>query len=290
MLKKLSYYLPGLGQSWILVLLLFAGNLVASAIAFALSAILSPVIAADVFLRDYFTPVSYLIMMLFPILYAIGRGKKAMLKDSIHSYRNIPVDSNSFGKTGWLLSSLLVALLIICASIVIEPVNNLMPPMWDWVKASLDSMMNAPKATAIITVAILAPLLEELLCRGIILRGLLKRTSTFMAIFWSSLIFAVIHLNPWQAIGAFILGILMGWVYYKTGSLKLTILMHFTNNFLALLLSWSFPGMDDDAGLIDILPPNTYWYVFGGSALLAILIIISLNASWKGMKITKRNK
>lgn len=162
--------------------------------------------------------------------------------------------------------------------------------MWDWVKASLDSMMNAPKATAIITVAILAPLLEELLCRGIILRGLLKRTSTFMAIFWSSLIFAVIHLNPWQAIGAFILGILMGWVYYKTGSLKLTILMHFTNNFLALLLSWSFPGMDDDAGLIDILPPNTYWYVFGGSALLAILIIIALNASWKGMKITKRNK
>lgn len=57
------------------------------------------------------------------------------------------------------------------------------------------------------------------------------------AIFWSAVFFAFIHLNPWQAVPAFILGCLFGYVYYKTGSLKLTMLMHFTNNTFSLIFS-----------------------------------------------------
>ncbi|MBO8481412.1 MAG: CPBP family intramembrane metalloprotease [Muribaculum sp.] len=288
MFKKLSYYLPGLGQSWILVLLLLAGNLVSSAVTFALSALFTPIIPPEQFINDYFSPVAYLIMMLFPILYAINMGKKSMLKNSIHSSRNIPIDNNSFGKAGWVLSALLVALMIVCSSMVIDPINSIMPEPWDWVKQSLDALINGPKATAIISVAILAPLLEELLCRGIILRGLLKHTSVFMAIFWSSLIFAVIHLNPFQAIPAFLIGILMGWVYYKTGSLKLTILMHFTNNFLSLLISWNFPMLSTSDTFRNLIPGNVYWLVIGGCALVLVLCIIALANSWKGMSVIKR--
>lgn len=51
----------------------------------------------------------------------------------------------------------------------------------------------------------------------------------------SSLFFAFIHLNPWQALPAFILGMLFAYVYYRTGSLKLTMLMHCTNNTFAAL-------------------------------------------------------
>lgn len=289
MFKKLSYYLPGVSESWLLALLLLAGNFVASALAIVLSLAFASVITPAEF-NIYFLPVSYLITMLFPLLFAINRGKKALLRNSIHSSRNIPVDSNNFGKTGWVLSALLLAIMTICASLVMDPLNSIMPEPWEWVKQSLEMLVNAPKAVAIVTTVILAPLLEELLCRGIILRGMLKHTSSFMAIFWSALIFAVIHLNPFQAVPAFLLGILMGWVYYKTGSLKLTILMHFTNNLLSMLISWYFPMASTTDSFKAILPPDTYWAVTGGGALVLILGLVILGNSWKGMNVIRNSR
>ncbi len=47
-----------------------------------------------------------------------------------------------------------------------------------------------------------------------------------LAIAISAIFFATIHGNLWQGISAFILGSFFGYVYYKTGSLKLTMLMH----------------------------------------------------------------
>ena len=111
-----------------------------------------------------------------------------------------------------------------------------------------------------------------------------------MAIFWSALIFAVIHLNPFQAVPAFLLGILMGWVYYKTGSLKLTILMHFTNNLLSMLISWYFPMASTTDSFKDILPPDTYWAVTGGGALVLILGLVILGNSWKGMNVIRNSR
>jgi membrane protease YdiL (CAAX protease family) len=67
----------------------------------------------------------------------------------------------------------------------------------------------------------------------------------------------VIHLNPWQAIPAFILGLLFGLVYYKTGSLKLTMLMHCANNTLAAIFS-RIPAFQDAESFIDVMNPWTY--------------------------------
>lgn len=294
MFKKLSYYLPGVGESWLLVLLLLVGNLVGSAVMIAVMQLLGMYIdpSSEQYkdISTYMLSVSYIIMMLFPLLFAIRKGKKGMLKNSIHSSRNIPVDSNSFGQTGWVLSALLLAIMTICASLVMDPLNSIMPEPWDWVRQSLETLINGPKAAAVISTVILAPLLEELLCRGIILRGLLKHTSAFMAIFWSALIFAVIHLNPFQALPAFLLGIFMGWTYYKTGSLKLTILMHFTNNLLSLLISWYFPMLSATDSFRDILPASSYWLVTGISALIMVIGFIVLSYGWKGMNIIRNSR
>ncbi|MCB9201817.1 MAG: CPBP family intramembrane metalloprotease [Flavobacteriales bacterium] len=85
--------------------------------------------------------------------------------------------------------------------------------------------------SAFLTVGIIAPILEELLFRGIILQGLLnKGKSPFLAIFISSLLFGLIHLNPWQLVGAFILGSAIGFVYYRTQSILTAILLHIINN------------------------------------------------------------
>lgn len=90
--------------------------------------------------------------------------------------------------------------------------------------------------TLAIQVVITAPILEELLFRGIILNGLLSKykKNYKKAIIISALIFGIAHLNIPQGVNAFIIGIVIGGIYYCTGSMKLSIFAHFINNFLFL--------------------------------------------------------
>ena len=92
------------------------------------------------------------------------------------------------------------------------------------------------------------------------------------AIVISALFFAFIHLNPWQAVPAFLLGCLFGYVYYKTGSLKLTMLMHFTNNTFALVIS-NISAFEEAESWMDVLPGTAYWIVFFALILLLVLVI-----------------
>lgn len=89
---------------------------------------------------------------------------------------------------------------------------------------------------AIFSVVIIAPFYEELVFRKFVLGGLLKRLSPFWSILISSFFFGLIHLNWLQGINAFLLGIILGWVYYKTKSIKLCMFGHFVNNMYAMSL------------------------------------------------------
>ena len=82
-----------------------------------------------------------------------------------------------------------------------------------------------------------APIFEELLFRGIILNGLLNRykRNKNKAILYSAIIFGVVHLNIPQGINAFIIGTILGGIYYYTGSMKLSIFAHFINNLFVFI-------------------------------------------------------
>jgi membrane protease YdiL (CAAX protease family) len=88
----------------------------------------------------------------------------------------------------------------------------------------------------IVSACFYAPIVEEVVFRGIILGGLLKKYSPKMALPISAFLFAFAHLNLQQGLNAFLLGLLLGYIYYKTKSIYLTIFGHFTNNVLALLV------------------------------------------------------
>lgn len=77
---------------------------------------------------------------------------------------------------------------------------------------------------------IVAPLVEEVLLRGLVLQGLLRRYSKSTAILISSAIFGVFHGNSIQAINAFVVGCFLGWLFVATRSLWVTILMHACHN------------------------------------------------------------
>lgn len=84
--------------------------------------------------------------------------------------------------------------------------------------------------TAFISLTIIAPLFEEIIFRGIILEGLLKRYNVLISLLFSSLIFGIAHLNILQGINAFFISLIIGFIYVKTKSILLCILAHSINN------------------------------------------------------------
>ena len=84
----------------------------------------------------------------------------------------------------------------------------------------------------VLVLVIIAPILEEFIFRGIILKGLLTRYSPKFAIIVSALLFGLFHFSSQQIWHAFLMGLLWGWIYYKTKSIGTVILLHCFSNFI----------------------------------------------------------
>lgn len=84
-------------------------------------------------------------------------------------------------------------------------------------------------------VAVVAPIVEELIFRGLILQGFRRNYNSVTAVVLSALLFALFHLNPWQFPATFVLGLLLGWIMLRTNNILLAILGHSINNFLVLI-------------------------------------------------------
>ncbi|MBX2814571.1 MAG: CPBP family intramembrane metalloprotease [Saprospiraceae bacterium] len=80
---------------------------------------------------------------------------------------------------------------------------------------------------------LIGPICEELIFRGVILKEFLRHHPPATAIVFSALIFGVIHGIAIQVIYAFFLGLVLGWIYYRTRSLWLCFALHIINNALA---------------------------------------------------------
>ena len=88
----------------------------------------------------------------------------------------------------------------------------------------------------IISITIMAPLVEELLFRGAIQGYMLRKgIKPLHAILIASAIFGIVHMNPIQIPFAFAIGLIFGWLYYRTGSVVPGIIGHFINNSIACI-------------------------------------------------------
>jgi membrane protease YdiL (CAAX protease family) len=85
-----------------------------------------------------------------------------------------------------------------------------------------------------LSMVVLTPVFEEAVIRGVVLRAFLNQYKPMYAILFSGILFGITHIMPAQIIGAVIFGILIGYVYFATGSLLLCILIHALHNALAI--------------------------------------------------------
>lgn len=95
-----------------------------------------------------------------------------------------------------------------------------------------------------LSVGLLAPLSEELVLRGAVLRSLLQspKLSPWGAIVISAVLFALIHFNPAQMPHAFAIGLLLGWMYYRTDSILPGVAFHWVNNTIAYVMYNIYPN------------------------------------------------
>lgn len=262
-----TYYKPTLGQSWLLFALLLAGSIV-SAVLFGH--------APQSF--------SYFVMMLVPLLWCAWMGGQAAAAGE----PPLAVNDPHFGKLPAWAFLLLSAVALMTLAFVVEPTTSFIP-MPDSIKAIFEkAFVDSALPDMVVSTCILAPLLEEFLCRGMMMRGMMTRMRPWKAIFWSALIFSVMHLNPWQSIPAFLIGLFLGWVYWRTHCLWATILLHCLNNTLSTVLSRIWTDLPVDAGWRDIMPPAAYGFVYAASVVILTVTLYLLHEKTVSPQIQNR--
>ncbi len=267
-LTDYSWYPSGVAPVLIFLLVFILGGLILSgALAFGLKSF-----GLDA-TTEPFMLISYILLFIPALLYA--KIVSAINRNKLKEAYKID-DFKLRRKHGlWIALSILFTLAL---GIALDLINFILPPIPDYIKKLLEALTNGNAIYGFVSICILAPLLEEWLCRGMILRSLLHykakdgstKTRPALAIVVSASIFALIHFNIWQGIPAFVMGLAFGLVYYKTGSLKLTILMHFVNNCTAFVFA-QIPAFKDSENLFDMFSGNIPLYcVVQAIALLII--------------------
>ncbi len=102
-------------------------------------------------------------------------------------------------------------------------------------KAIPDTLPN--NALLFVAIAVIAPVLEEVLFRGLLQNSLASRMPAWAAILISAAVFGVAHLDINAFPPLMVMGFAFGYLYHKTGSLRVNITMHMANNAAAVLLS-----------------------------------------------------
>ena len=132
------------------------------------------------------------------------------------------------------LNILLTAmLLIICATLSFSFINNALD-LPNTLEDIFDQMVKSP--VGIFSIVVSGPIIEEIVFRRIIINDCMTRFGKpWAAILISAALFGIIHLNPAQMANAFLMGILFGWVYIRTGSMLPGIIGHIINNGTSVL-------------------------------------------------------
>lgn len=150
-----------------------------------------------------------------------------------------------------------------------------MPELPNLVEGEFDMIMK--DRMGYFVVGLLAPLAEEMVFRGAILRSLLRwKSNPWVGIVISAILFAVIHMNPAQMPHAFLIGLLLGWMYWRTDSIVPGVVYHWVNNTVAYILYNIYPN--PDLTLLDLFGSNQkVWMALGFSLLIFLPSLFQLN-------------
>jgi len=185
-------------------------------------------------------------LLTFGLVILIGYRKSHKKFNEVFMFNNVPLN-------------LWIAIIVFMFGFMIlsSELNNLLNyilPMPEFLQDMFDSILaNEYIIISIILIGIVPAFVEEMFFRGVILSGFKENYSQKKAIIVSALLFGIIHLNPWQFVPAFIIGIISAWVCLQTKSILPSIYMHLFNNMLSVFVAKS-------GDIISIKGFNTAYY------------------------------
>lgn len=140
----------------------------------------------------------------------------------------------------WLRLLVGSAILYVLLSVTLMTLATLALPGFDATQSQevgLTKLGSYPELVlGFVSLVILTPIIEELIFRGVIFRGLSRTLPLWFAVGFSSVLFAIAH-GQWNvAIDTFVLGIFLAYVTHKTGSLIPAIILHGLKNGVAYVL------------------------------------------------------
>ncbi|WP_427339736.1 CPBP family glutamic-type intramembrane protease [Caloranaerobacter sp. DY30410] len=152
-------------------------------------------------------------------------------------------------------------------------------------------------------VALSAGICEEVMFRGLIMKGY-ENLGKWKAIIFSAVLFGFFHFNIQNLLGPIFLGLLFGYIVYKTDSLFASMLAHFTNNAFALFLAFIVNRFDTSSNIQNNVSLNIsytkiliYGAIFLGAislvtGIIAVMLLKELPGSDKytSLSIKEKNK
>ena len=125
--------------------------------------------------------------------------------------------------------------------------------------------------------ALVPALVEEFVFRGVILQPL-RKFGDWFAILSTALLFGLMHGNMTQVPFAIIAGVALGYVAVVSGSLWVSVAVHFFNNFIAVCASVIGDRYSDGASL---LFSNVSTFGFISVGVLALIFYLKRNPAWR---------
>jgi membrane protease YdiL (CAAX protease family) len=213
-------------------------------------------------------------LIAFGLVIFIGFKKSRRTFQEIFKFNNVSLSL-------WLSVIIFMIGFVIVTS-ELDNILNYILPMPDLLKNIFDSIMAKDAfIVSLIVMGILPGFLEEMFFRGVILNGLSKNYSMRKAIIVSSLLFGIVHLNPWQFYAAFIIGLITARLYLRTNSILLGIYIHMFNNILYTIVVryreyMPIKGFNTNFATPVVFQP--FWFDIIGAVILVIGIILLLRS------------
>jgi uncharacterized protein len=138
---------------------------------------------------------------------------------------------------GWAIALLIASMPLVFYSSQINKLLSIpeeLAAAAEQAETAIKALMRMPDIWALLAnlglIAVLPALGEELLFRGLVQNQLMRRMAPLGAIVLSGAIFSLLHFQMDGFLPRWILGIVLGWAYWRTGNFWIPVLLHFLNN------------------------------------------------------------
>ena len=177
-----------------------------------------------------------------------------------------------------IIQSILIGLALTILSDELDRIINIFYPLPDWLTEQMEPLKAANSFELILIIlgaVFVAAIAEEGLFRGFLQYSLEKRGDVTRAVILSSLSWTMIHMNLYWAIQLFLMGIVIGYMAWRTNSVFPAIIIHGVNNLVGVI----FLNFD--------LDPYMQWYEWNDH-VSPIVIVISAAILFFSIRNIKR--